>query len=213
MVMVQASERVGSVVYSTRALKLRLEDLVVGAHGLDCLIVCGILLARPGIEPCLGRWIPPWTTRETPRSSTITEDSPVVPSPPLGSQGLGEAQGLSESPSSPRSTGAVGGSGTPGCRQRRGLPCSCQSPVVVARGSAPWLPPPRQAPPRSTREGLELRDRVGEAGRGGWEPQHRGQWPGGAGVCQFWGYWAVCPWIGIPGGDSGCQHDRSRALL
>ena len=51
VVMVQASERLGSVVYSTRALKLRLEDLVVRAHGLDCLTVCGVLLASPAIEP------------------------------------------------------------------------------------------------------------------------------------------------------------------
>ena len=59
-----------------------------------------------------------------------------------------------------------------------------------------------------------MRDRVGEAGGGGREPQNWGQWPGGAGVCQFWGYWAVCPWIGILGGrDSGCQHDCSGALL
>ena len=42
---------VGSVVCGTRARLLRCVSAVVVARGLSCPAACGILVARPGIEP------------------------------------------------------------------------------------------------------------------------------------------------------------------
>lgn len=94
-----------------------------------------------------------------------------------------------------------GGSGTPGYRRRRGLQGSRRRPAAVERDSAPRPPPPHLPPPLSTREELQVRDRVGEAGGKG-EPQNRGQRPG-AGVRQSWGCRAVCPQDEILRGDLG----------
>ena len=38
---------------------------LVVACGLSCYATYGLLVPRPGIEPCIGRWtLPYWTTRE-----------------------------------------------------------------------------------------------------------------------------------------------------
>lgn len=61
-----------------------------------------------------------------------------------------------------------------------------------------WLPPPHQAPPRSTQEGLELGARWVRPVEEG-SPRIQGQWPGGAGVVSSGAPGPCAPGLGFLG--------------